>query len=491
MKKYLIVLLLLFTTQQLFATTTFDLLCKFNPNWKKYEGRIRFQVAQHFTSDKEYVAVHLYNVLVILKSNPVSDLDAKQYSARLRCLELLDRYRLAKNFPVNYYINKRVPVFIDEHDTHCAVGYLLQQTGNEDIALRISSTNNYAWVKDISDKGLLEWQKRSGLSIEELKLIQGAYDFYMPGAFFLPNKYEVPQKPDCIKAYFVKDRKKAKKYIWCYGEGKDGILNGIWTQNYAAGIPWIVGYFKNGKRTGQWKEYYQGTKILCRTESWKDDKLNGVRIRFDRSGNIIEKIAFKNGVAITKTNFDLEQGLVWKRVPLEDNLVFTEVLSTTGKLIASGHETIYNPGNLQWFQNIELTALNAAAITSRNIFSKKSQKKIPLFTKPALYNTTPLVQYQKEGNWVYYKDLRNDEQWANNLETVREQLYNNYIHFEKQILNDIGPLNTVRGHPHFDSVRIVYSAGVPKDCFAYSGPIETRLLVKDKVESVVVFSGTH
>ena len=51
----------------------------------------------------------------------------------------------------------------------------------------------------------------------------------------------------------------------------------------------------NGKRSGRWKEYYPGTAILCRTEHWRNDLLNGVRTRYDKNGKIIETILFKDG----------------------------------------------------------------------------------------------------------------------------------------------------------------------------------------------------
>jgi hypothetical protein len=91
--------------------------------------------------------------------------------------------------------------------------------------------------------------------LDELKLIQGAYDFYLPNAFLLPNKYEVPQKPEQVVRYFDGKTKK----VWCLGEGSDGDLHGKWIQNYSASLPWIEGYFEHGKRSGRWKEYYKGT----------------------------------------------------------------------------------------------------------------------------------------------------------------------------------------------------------------------------------------
>jgi hypothetical protein len=131
---------------------------------------------------------------------------------------------------MNYYQREPIPVFIDEHGMHCAVGYLMMLTGEEEMAQRISKTDNYAWVKDIHDPARPAWQRASGLTVENLKLIQGAYDFYMPNALFLANRYETPQMPACTTAYFTGKKQKpvAKKEsnIW-FRRGK-GVLNGKW-----------------------------------------------------------------------------------------------------------------------------------------------------------------------------------------------------------------------------------------------------------------------
>ncbi len=477
MKKYLAAILLLLLAQQVTANNFFNQLCEFNYNWKKYEGRLPVSGARVFISGREYIQAHLSSVLTILATNPVTDLNAAQYRSRLHLISLLEEYGKAGNFPVNYYRHQRIPVFIDEHATHCAVGYLLQQTGHQNIALRIAAADNYAWVKDIKDSGLLAWQQSSGLSVEELKLIQGAYDFYMPNAFVLPNKYEIPQKPVCITAYFNESTNNSRqasktKPIWCHGEGNDGVLNGRWEQNYAAGIPWIVGYFDNGKRTGQWMEYYQGTDRLCRTENWRDDKLNGIRKRFDRQGNIIEEILFKDGNAVTKTNYDLGQSLTWVRKQVDSLTVWTEVYTTGGGLLAAGHERIHNPGNLLWFQNIELTALNSAAIASRQIVTENNMglNNIPIrsisFGKPGLYNTAPLVEYKKEGDWIYYKDgIGTNPVYS--YAPAKQILMNNYRHFGQMLFQSLPQLQDFKINKGYDSIKVVYTGNVLQDFYGY------------------------
>ncbi len=484
MKKLIASALLVLFVHQLSAWSFYDQLCQFNFNWKKHTLRAPAGEAQHFYSDKEYVQAHLGCVLDILRSNPVHQLDAKQYASRLQLIELLDGYRIAGNFPINYYREERIPVFIDGHNTHCAVGYLLQQTGHEDMARRIAAADNYAWLKDIHDPEFPAWQEASGFTVEELKLVQGAYDFYRPDAFIAPDKYETPQKPACILAYFENKSTRLpmeakKENIWCKGEGANGVLNGRWVQNYAVGMPWIVGYFENGQRSGQWQEYYQGTKQLCRTENWRNDKLNGVRKRFDRSGKLIEEILFRDGNAITKTNYNLQDSLTWVRKPLDSNRVWTQVYNFEGALIAAGHEIIHNPGNLLWFQNIELTALNSAAIHSRDaatsiqLHSAYGQPRFSPFRGISLYNTPPLVEYKKEGDWVYYKEYNYTRKKSSG--SLQSLLLSNYRHFGQELFNSIRMFDDLALTSAYDSIRANYSENNIRSFYGYGALVYTHL----------------
>lgn len=390
----------------------FQQLCDFNPNWEHYEAHITNLDYQEFQSDREYIQSHLKSVLKVLRSNPTSHLSEMQYVSRMHLIQVLDHYRLSGNFPINYYKKKRIPVFIDENNTHCAVGYLLRETGNQSIANRIASRDNYVWVKDIKDPELLAWQERIGFTLEELKLIQGAYDSYLEDALTLPNRVEIPQKPDVILLYF--DKLDYSKFnIWCKGEGRNGVLNGKWIQNYAYGKPWILGFYENGERTGKWEEYYQGSNQRCRTEHWKDDKLNGLRTRFDRQGVVIEKIYFEDGEAVTKINYDMGyHPKTYVRKPIDSTTVETQIFDHYGKCIAKGKELIYNPGNLQWFQNIELTALNTFSISAEamqtNVDYSNSSGSINEFHSPKSFQSPSLVEYKKIGNWMYYRENSTD-----------------------------------------------------------------------------------
>jgi len=121
---------------------------------------------------------HLATVRTALHAADVSHLDAERTAARARALGYLDQYRRHGVFPHNHVVSdRRTAVFIDEHGTHCAVGYLMARTGDGALARRIADTANLARVADLAgDPELRDWLDRNGLSVLEAAMIQPAYD---------------------------------------------------------------------------------------------------------------------------------------------------------------------------------------------------------------------------------------------------------------------------------------------------------------------------
>ena len=473
MRTLLGLLAFLLATVQGRATSLFDQLRAFNPYWEQCAERLDVMPAEAISNDVDYVRAHLAQVLGVLSDAPTMHLSNEQLVSRKELIAVLADYARQGRFPINYHRLERIPVFIDEHGTHCAVGYLMQHTGHEAMARRIAAANNYAWVREIAEPGLAAWQQASGFSLEELKLIQGAYDFYIQDAFLLPDKYEVPQKPERVVRYFEGED---KDKVWCSGEGSLNELHGQWIQNYSSTLPWIVGYFEHGKRSGRWKEYYKGTDKLCRTEHWRDDKLNGIRTRYDRDGRVIETILFKNGQAVTKTNIDHEKALRHVRTPIDSATVYTEVFTEEGSLIAAGKERIHNPEGLQWFQNIELTALNTFAITARDgaprpeegVFVQRSRHFQFDGSMQQIPGSHALVQYKKEGAWIYYKDYLSAP-WPDGKAASAEQRFSNgYKHFGPELHAKIARYDHLEVRASYDSMHVVYTDDRLVDFYGYA-----------------------
>jgi hypothetical protein len=123
----------------------------------------------------EAIQVHLTSVIEVLKHRRVNHLSPIQNNQRTQLLQCLENYALQGNFPVNDFLSFQNPVFIDRFDTHCAVGFLMQQSGSEHLARRIQSIQNFAYVRQISVNGVSEWAYEHGFTLDELAWIQPGY----------------------------------------------------------------------------------------------------------------------------------------------------------------------------------------------------------------------------------------------------------------------------------------------------------------------------
>jgi hypothetical protein len=120
---------------------------------------------------------HLLRVERELLTANVAHLTVAQRQHRALHIEVLREYRERGIFPHNHRVpGRRVPVFIDEHGTHCAVGYLIARSGHEELARRIAATRNLATVPELADvPELVAWLADAGLSVEEAARIQPWY----------------------------------------------------------------------------------------------------------------------------------------------------------------------------------------------------------------------------------------------------------------------------------------------------------------------------
>lgn len=127
------------------------------------------------TNYNEAIQLHLFHVVSVLRDRDQRHLNPMQSSERSILLNVLENYAFAGIFPVNTYANYKTPVFIDKNSTHCAVGFLMQQSGFESLAKEISLQQNLAYVKEIRVDGVHEWAKNHGFTLDELAWIQPGY----------------------------------------------------------------------------------------------------------------------------------------------------------------------------------------------------------------------------------------------------------------------------------------------------------------------------
>lgn len=130
-----------------------------------------------FTNDIMRIQAHLAMVEGLLRAHTPMGLNAAQLQNRNRCLDILHGYMVAGKFPANLYVNHRQPFFIDDFGTACAVGYLMIQTGYENVAQKIHCEFNTGYVAQLAPlyPEILTWADAFGFEARELALIQPAY----------------------------------------------------------------------------------------------------------------------------------------------------------------------------------------------------------------------------------------------------------------------------------------------------------------------------
>lgn len=144
-------------------------------------------------SEQKRIRIHLAYVEQLLSRKDVSHLSPTLRENRRKAITLLNKYWRKGEFPSNYdYPGERKPCFRDKHDQICAVGYLVQQTGHEDVVKSIEATENYSTIYEMTNPELLEWVKLSGLTLEECAMIQPTYNsYYVPNPDYIPADYAI------------------------------------------------------------------------------------------------------------------------------------------------------------------------------------------------------------------------------------------------------------------------------------------------------------
>lgn len=178
MKKITTIILILQAFFVLANQKTLQQLSSVNVQWQK-QSDITTVLSETSIAENinhiDLIALHLQLVEKTLRSRSVAHLNTQQQVHRLELLNKLNGYWQAKQFPINDYLTYKSPVFIDRFGTHCAVGYLMQQSGFENLAREIDAKQKFAYVYDIKVEGVSSWAKEHGFTIDELAWIQPGY----------------------------------------------------------------------------------------------------------------------------------------------------------------------------------------------------------------------------------------------------------------------------------------------------------------------------
>ncbi len=106
-------------------------------------------------------------------------LDRLQRINRALLIEELRIYKNKRRYPINRIDSrKRVPRFIDERGTRCAMAHLIEITGHGSLVQTIAATENEAYVRELSrHASVRKWLSAAGLSMQEAARIQPTYCF--------------------------------------------------------------------------------------------------------------------------------------------------------------------------------------------------------------------------------------------------------------------------------------------------------------------------
>lgn len=128
-------------------------------------------------AETERIRAHLAEVERELLAADVSHLSDAQRSARAEHIRVLREYREAGVFPHNHdFPGERVPYFVDEHGTLCAMAYLISRSGRDDLVERVAGSRNNARIRELADDpDLIAWLYAAGLTAGEAARIQPMY----------------------------------------------------------------------------------------------------------------------------------------------------------------------------------------------------------------------------------------------------------------------------------------------------------------------------
>jgi len=138
------------------------------------------------------IQMHLALVESELRSRTCDHLSAKQQGRREAGLDILRKYWQPGVFPVNNQYDYRIPYFVDDLNTACAVGQIMREGGELLLFSEIVQKMNNAFVKDMNLASLHMWADENGFTVEELKWIQPTY-----GDWIVPT---VTQESTCMEA---------------------------------------------------------------------------------------------------------------------------------------------------------------------------------------------------------------------------------------------------------------------------------------------------
>lgn len=133
-------------------------------------------------SESVRITRHLRTVEQELRAKNVGHLPPGLRRERIKNIARLRDYWMNGMYPKNRdFPRRRVPYFKDATGVPCAMAYLVEQSGSQDLVSVVARTDNHVYINDLSDGPVIEWINKSGLTKAEAARIQPTYDYmYRP-----------------------------------------------------------------------------------------------------------------------------------------------------------------------------------------------------------------------------------------------------------------------------------------------------------------------
>lgn len=269
------------------AISVFDHVSRVNSEWNNPVFSVdafRNQRCDDALSERRLVQLHLQSVIRLLKERSITGLSANQLQARANNIALLAGYAEAGSFPRNITHRGRIPVFVDDRNVPCAVGYLMLLAGYTDFVGETRTNVNNIYIRQIKSDVFTKFHAESGLTLDELALIQPCYGEYL--------KISSLPSPDFATKILATDTLRGMMYAFGVSitdatVNKLAVFNGVtWTtipnnikgsascMTAANGTLYIAGDFSNGNSEpiglvsydgNSWQEFTANDEIRCLT----------------------------------------------------------------------------------------------------------------------------------------------------------------------------------------------------------------------------------
>lgn len=122
------------------------------------------------------ISIHLAYVENLLRNNEAA-YNSETYNKRRDILDHLHNYRVSGEFPKNDDRQRNsVRCFNDNSRTTCTMCYLVKQSADKQTAENINKDFENCKIAGVKSEALTNWIRESGLTREELEIIQPSYN---------------------------------------------------------------------------------------------------------------------------------------------------------------------------------------------------------------------------------------------------------------------------------------------------------------------------